>query len=281
MSLPVHPLADLFPLIEGVEFDELVASIKAHGLWEPITLLDGTILDGRNRYRACQAAGIEPRFEDFTGDDPYAFVIDKNVHRRHLNESQRAMIAARMATLEWGSNQHRMKQEVEISTSSPKPPTVDEMADKMSVNRSTVIFARKVLQEGTADEIDAVEKGVAAVSTIAKQITANVPKEERHITKTESRANQQRVSNQQMNAQIWNSLKEGLTLLGNLPLPADVVRIARQYDSRTNIIDARLASTLNWLKEFSHEWSNRNGSADQEVKASGDHSDAGVGDRAA
>jgi hypothetical protein len=89
-----HPLADLFPLLEGKEFDELVADIKKNGLREPIALWAGKILDGRNRYRACIAAGFRPNFTHLPAVDPVTYVISANILRRHLTaEDKRKIIA--------------------------------------------------------------------------------------------------------------------------------------------------------------------------------------------
>jgi hypothetical protein len=58
----------------------------------------------RNRYRACLAGGIEPDFVPYLGDDPLQFVISKNLKRRHLSESQRGYVAAKLETLKHGGN---------------------------------------------------------------------------------------------------------------------------------------------------------------------------------
>ena len=65
-----HPLAEMLPLVQGAEFDRLVADIAEQGLLNPITLYQGKVLDGRNRERACRAAGVEPRYVEFEGKDP-------------------------------------------------------------------------------------------------------------------------------------------------------------------------------------------------------------------
>ena len=101
--MKAHPYANIFPLLEGEAFDSFVADIRANGLLEPITIHEGMILDGRNRWNACKAAGVEPRFLEFDGDDPLAFVLSLNVHRRHLDESQRSMVAAQLATMKQGT----------------------------------------------------------------------------------------------------------------------------------------------------------------------------------
>jgi len=92
-KLEGHDFAKLFPLLQGDDFDELVTDIKVNGLQEPITKHEGKILDGLSRYRACEKAGVEPRFVDYKGNAPLAFVLSKNLRRRHLTADQRAVIA--------------------------------------------------------------------------------------------------------------------------------------------------------------------------------------------
>lgn len=87
-----HPAADLFAMLAPDKLSELADDIRANGLLEPITLLDGRVLDGRNRLSACEQAGVEPTFTTYTGDSPVAFVWSKNFSRRHMTTSQRAAV---------------------------------------------------------------------------------------------------------------------------------------------------------------------------------------------
>ena len=89
----VHDIANIFPLLEGPGFDALVEDIEKRGQQDPVWLYEGKILDGRNRYRALEKVGLEALVRSYTGDDPIGFVLSANLHRRHLNESQRAMVA--------------------------------------------------------------------------------------------------------------------------------------------------------------------------------------------
>ena len=92
-----HPIAAIFPLMEELEQDALVQSVRQEGLREPITLYEGKILDGRNRYRACCTAGVEFETRQFEGDalQAIAFVWSANRVRRHLQPSQMAQADAR------------------------------------------------------------------------------------------------------------------------------------------------------------------------------------------
>jgi hypothetical protein len=102
-ELKFHPLADIFPLMEGAEFDALVADIKANALRYKITLYEGKILDGRNRYRAMLAAGDTPTKEHFfeykpavSSDTPLSYVITANLHRRHLTAEDKRKVITKL-----------------------------------------------------------------------------------------------------------------------------------------------------------------------------------------
>jgi hypothetical protein len=99
-SMPIHPLADRFPLMQGAEFDELVGDLQRRPLNRPITIHKGMIVDGRNRARACQKAKREPTYvelsvilgkpdEDITEQDIRRYIIQENLLRRDLTPEQR------------------------------------------------------------------------------------------------------------------------------------------------------------------------------------------------
>jgi N6-adenosine-specific RNA methylase IME4 len=168
-----HPLANIFPLVEGQEFAELTADIAEHGLHEPIVLYEEKVLDGRNRYRACEAAGVEPRFESYTGDDPVSYVISLNLRRRHLDESQRAMVAAKLATLKLGDNQHS------------EGPSIEEASRLLNVGHASVERAKTVQRDGAAGLVHAVEQGAVSVSAAADVATLPVQEQQEIVARGE------------------------------------------------------------------------------------------------
>lgn len=159
-----HPLSEIFP--RGVYVDELAEDIRTRGLIEPVTLYDGQVLDGRLRVRACSKAEVELRTEELIGDAEAAlqFVLSKNLHRRHLQESQRAMVAAKIANISHGGDR-RSEQSSNLSL---EKMDQRRAAKIMGVSRSSVQSAAKVIKLGTAPLIVGVEQGWLRVGQAAK-----------------------------------------------------------------------------------------------------------------
>lgn len=279
-ELKAHPAAELFPLMEGEDFSALLHDIKAHGQRDAIVVLGHEILDGRNRYRACQQLHIKPRLEEWDEQgDPIEYVVSKNLHRRHLSASQRAMIAARIANIEVGQvGGGHGRTGTEIS--------VPDAARLLNVHHTTVTSARKVLREGTPEEIAKVSSGELAASTIAKQIRKDSSPVRRAKRQTESLAttgrNPERIQRQQLNAEIWGRIRDALIHLTSLPLVTDVVAIARAHD-KTGLVDQRVEPAMKWLKEFADVWSTERSEAEgsQGHSNGGDSAHPGNGRRAA
>ena len=94
-----HEIANIFPMMQDDEYERLKDDIAINGQLEPIVLYEGKVLDGRNRYKALCDIGLKTDFEEYQGDQPLSYVISKNLHRRHLTSSQKAMAAIEIEKL--------------------------------------------------------------------------------------------------------------------------------------------------------------------------------------
>lgn len=165
--LEFHPLAEIFPLIEGPEFRDLTEDIRQHGVREPVWLYEGKIIDGRNRYRASAQAGVDCPLREYLGADPAAFVVSLNLKRRHLNESQRAMVAAKLANMP----AHRPE-----DNSANLQTSQEQAAKLLNVSTRTVSSAKQVHEKGSPELRHIVEQGKVSVSAAADLATK--PQEE-------------------------------------------------------------------------------------------------------
>lgn len=167
--MKVHEAALILPKMSASDFAELKASIKANGLLDPIVLLDGMILDGIHRAKACAELKLKPETIQFTGDDPLAFVLAKNLHRRQLNESQRLMVAGRIVSLKHGQRK----------SDTPNGVSQPEAAERLSVSVRSVQRACRILENGTPELVVAVDKG--SISVAAGSLIANLPEKDQTL----------------------------------------------------------------------------------------------------
>ena len=175
-----HPFCELFPDVTPAELRELADDIAANGLTNPVVLWGDVVLDGKNRLKACELAGVEPTFRKWkptskaTGDaEALAYCMSQNNHRRHLDETQRGMVAARFA-----------KETAKIASLNaakdslpPNGGTIRESAAKeMNVSTRTVERGTAVLEKGSKALQKAVDAGDVRLGDAAKIV--NLPKVE-------------------------------------------------------------------------------------------------------
>jgi len=130
--------------------------IKKFGLLEPITVWDGKILDGRNRAKACYELGIEPKYVEYTSDDPVGFVLSKNLHRRQLTQSQLAMLVNTLANLPKGR-----------PDSNAQAMTQDEIAKRLGVSERLLQLAQAVRSKAIPEVVALAEAGKLPVDKAA------------------------------------------------------------------------------------------------------------------
>lgn len=171
-EMKIHEYAELFPIHDGEALWHLRKDIKDNGQRLPIITFRGKILDGRRRYAACTQLDIAPKFMPFTGNeaDALAFVVSTNLYRRHLGEGERALIAAKLATLLNGQ-----RTAAPAGPIGPAGTSNEQAAEQMNIGTTTLKRGKKVLKQGTKKLQDAVTAGDVSVSDAAK--VADAPPE--------------------------------------------------------------------------------------------------------
>ncbi|MDD2712587.1 MAG: ParB N-terminal domain-containing protein [Simplicispira sp.] len=151
-----HPLSAAFPAMTPEEFQELKDSINNIGVQNPITLLDGMVIDGWHRYNACMVLGMDfPVVELEPGIDPRDFVMAQNQARRHVTKAQLAM--ATTAVYAW--RPHGDQRTATMDTECPSPKTTVELAEIAGVHVTTIKQAKTVTAQAAPAVVDAVKRG--------------------------------------------------------------------------------------------------------------------------
>ena len=166
-NIKFHEIANIFPLIHGKEFADLKKDISDNGVYEPGVMYESQILDGRNRFRACQEVGVQPEFVEYTGDDAVSYVVSLNLLRRHLTSDQRAASAveslpqyekeAKKRQLRTEENRGLVNQKID-EQEKPNKQASQQVAEVFGTNRQYVSDMKK-MKENDAETFEAIKQG--------------------------------------------------------------------------------------------------------------------------
>jgi len=171
--MKVHPVAELFPMLSASELNEMAQSIRKEGLLNPCVRQGDTLLDGRNRMAACKIASVEPRFIEYEGDSPVAFIIGVNLARRHLDKNQKIALAleiephfaaeAKKRQQEQARRNQPQSQKVENVPPLEKAKSRDQAAAAVGVC-GKLVSAAKAIKEADPVRFEKVKQGTLSVA---------------------------------------------------------------------------------------------------------------------
>lgn len=166
LGYELHPIAKSFPLLEGAAFELFCEDVKHQGgfLDRDVYTYKGKLLDGANRGRAQEQLGANTlerpvRVKEYTGDDPIGFAVSRNMQRAHYNDSQRALIADKLCTLQVG-RPPKSRRSAELSQ--------EEVAAALNVSERSLQRVRTVRANGIPELVAAIERGDLSLTRAAE-----------------------------------------------------------------------------------------------------------------
>jgi hypothetical protein len=185
--LPIHPAADLFPLMAPDELRSLGEDIARNGLQSPIKLYgaEPVLLDGRNRLDAMELVGInfqlwrntllwnlKPCSTEYSGDDPYGFVVSANIHRRHLTAEKKRELIAELIKADPTKSNRQIADQVKVSHPhvGKVRAELEKSGDVETVTTSTDTKGRKQPAHRHRRERQAAPNAAASMATEPKPV---------------------------------------------------------------------------------------------------------------
>ncbi|MFX1504669.1 MAG: hypothetical protein ACFFDC_01020 [Promethearchaeota archaeon] len=238
-SYEFHEYADIFPLMNSQELNDLGESLRIHKQEIPITLFEDKILDGRNRYLACRIIGKVPKFHDYNSKlDPLDYVRIKNLHKRHLSTAQRAVVALKFIEIERRRAKERIarkgiSQKILKNNSAGNPGSLGEVMEK----------------KGRAIDIVAKEHKIAPKSLIKAEKIEEASKDDPEIKEKWEKAKNNELSLEEVyralrrknEIKIRKGIVEKFTTTGqnvvnrkNIDKPDESLKLSTKYDGEKN-----------------------------------------------
>ena len=188
---PVHPACKIFPDASPEDYANMRESIRSRGLAVEIELLDGQIIDGKNRDRICRELGIEARYIDveLATMDAYDYSAILNRDRRHLTQCQKIIIAGHIKVHRDKINSNGQDNEL--------APTA-HAAKIMGVSERAVSEAAKVVVKGCQTLVKKVESGEISLPKAVQIVEKTKTKwqQEDVLAREEKRKSKREVDNE-------------------------------------------------------------------------------------
>lgn len=181
---------NIYPEMKEEAFLSLRSDIEKNGydFKFPIWIYENKIIDGWNRYKACNELGITPIYETFVGDELQAitFILRTN-NRRDLTNYQRAVLSFEFEDFFRNIAQDNLKTSGEnfgkglptLAKAIDKVDTRKELAKIAKVSHGTLDKVKKI-QEKAPEEVKAkLATGEVSINAAYQEIKKEEKKEQR------------------------------------------------------------------------------------------------------
>jgi len=175
MQLSISPEYDrLVPNLSKLDYSNLYQSIKENGLWIPILCnSEGVILDGHHRYDICHELGIQTKHAVRTFENPLLekkFVIECNLHRRHLNDFQKSELGIPLLEIEKELAKERELSGKTLVPNETRGRSTEVVSKNIGVSRNTFERAKVIIEKAPEDLKEKVRNGKISINYAYKTI---------------------------------------------------------------------------------------------------------------